>query len=214
MAERAERPAVAGVVLAGGASRRMGQPKATLLLDGEPLLRRAVRLLGEALPEVIVVGDPAFSALVSGTPLFADRYPGRGPLGGLATAFAVTAAPWVFLMACDMPLLSPPLVLAMVDRALSSRGADAVVLPGPKGPEPLHACYARHVMPTVEERIAADDWSMGHLLGRLTIYELSDGEWARVDPQRRSTTNANTPEEWAEVQRWHAEDRLAPPPLG
>ncbi|HEU0230989.1 MAG TPA: NTP transferase domain-containing protein, partial [Burkholderiaceae bacterium] len=69
---------VYGLVLAGGASRRMGRDKAALELDGEPLLRRAVARLRLALAEVIVVGAPTFAPLVPETRIVADDWPGRG----------------------------------------------------------------------------------------------------------------------------------------
>lgn len=52
---------VAGVLLAAGAGRRMGGPKALVELDGEPLVRRGVRLLAEAGcdPVLVVVGAAA-----------------------------------------------------------------------------------------------------------------------------------------------------------
>ncbi len=53
--------AVAGLLLAAGAGRRMGRPKALVELDGEPLVRRGVRLLadGGCAPVVVVVGAAA-----------------------------------------------------------------------------------------------------------------------------------------------------------
>ena len=52
---------VAGLLLAAGAGRRMGRPKALVELDGEPLVRRGVRLLrqGGCDPVVVVVGASA-----------------------------------------------------------------------------------------------------------------------------------------------------------
>lgn len=52
---------VAGLLLAAGAGRRMGGPKALLEVDGEPLVRRGVRLLdqGGCAPVVVVVGASA-----------------------------------------------------------------------------------------------------------------------------------------------------------
>jgi molybdenum cofactor cytidylyltransferase len=49
---------VAAIVLAAGASRRLGQPKQLLLLGGEALLERAIRLAGEAgaAPVLTVLG--------------------------------------------------------------------------------------------------------------------------------------------------------------
>ena len=51
----------AGLLLAAGAGRRMGGPKALVELDGEPLVRRAVRLLadGGCEPVLVVVGASA-----------------------------------------------------------------------------------------------------------------------------------------------------------
>jgi len=49
---------VAAIVLAAGASRRLGQPKQLLLLDGEALIARSVRLAEEAgaTPLIAVLG--------------------------------------------------------------------------------------------------------------------------------------------------------------
>ena len=49
---------VAAIVLAAGASRRLGQPKQLLMLGGEALLERAIRLAGEAgaAPVLTVLG--------------------------------------------------------------------------------------------------------------------------------------------------------------
>src|SRR5215813_5947123 len=71
----------AGVVLAGGGSRRMGQPKAALLIDGEPLLQRVVGRLQATLPgRTLVVGSPELAPLVPGVEVIGDRRPGAGPL--------------------------------------------------------------------------------------------------------------------------------------
>jgi molybdenum cofactor cytidylyltransferase len=55
---------VAAVVLAAGASRRLGRPKQTVVIGGETLLRRAVRVAHEAAlePVIVVVADAALVA--------------------------------------------------------------------------------------------------------------------------------------------------------
>ena len=106
--------AVMGAVLVGGASRRMGQDKHALLLDGTPMEHRVHRALFDAgVGSVVRVGGPAEE---EGT--IEDRWPGDGPLGGLATAVlhgaAVDGVEVVLVAACDQPDLTPALLAALV----------------------------------------------------------------------------------------------------
>ena len=190
-----------GVVLAGGASRRMGRDKAALLIGGEPLLRRAVGRLRLALAEVIVVGAPALAPLVPDTRIVADGWPGRGPLGALATALGATDAGWVVMVACDMPFTQPALIREIAWRALVSHDLDVVALRGARGWEPLHAAYSRACLPLALERLAGDDASLRGLLAAARVGEVSAEEARSLDPAGRSAFNANTPEEWREALR-------------
>jgi len=116
--------AVLGAVLAGGASRRMGQDKAALTLDGTPLSHRVQRALfdGGVGAVVLVGGDQGAEGAIP------DRWPGEGPLGALATAVghgaSVEGVAIVIVAACDQPDLPADLVAALV-HALAAGPADA-----------------------------------------------------------------------------------------
>ncbi len=207
-----------GVVLAGGASRRMGRDKAALLIGGEPLLRRAVARLRLALAEVIVVGAPACAPLILGTRVVADAWPGRGPLGALATALSMIeanqtdqaeASEWALLVACDMPFTQPALLRAMARLALTTPDVDVVALRGPHGLEPLHAVYHRRCLSLALARLAGDDASLQGLLATLRMREVAPDDARRLDPAGRSAFNANTPEEWRLALRLADEERDA-----
>ena len=95
-----------GAVLCGGGSRRMGRDKAVIVVAGETLLARAARTLSGVFDEVLVVGREAPPpGLPPHVRALADERPGLGPLGGIATALAAAGHEWVFVCACDMPLL-------------------------------------------------------------------------------------------------------------
>ncbi len=192
---------VVGVVLAGGASRRMGRDKAALPIGGEPLLRRAVGRLRLALAEVIVVGSPALAPLVPETRIVADEWPGRGPLGALVTALRATDAPWVLLVACDMPFTQPALIREIARLALTTPAVDVVALRGPRGVEPLHAAYSRACLPLALERLTGDDASLRGLLAAARVVEVSPDKARVLDPADLSAFNANTPEEWRRALR-------------
>ncbi len=104
---------VVGAVLCGGASRRMGRPKAVAELDGRPLAAHAAGALAAAgAARVVLVGGDAAWADALGLALVPDRWPGEGPLGGLATAVLDAATDEdpgtiVVVAACDQPRLDP-----------------------------------------------------------------------------------------------------------
>lgn len=118
----------AGLLLAAGAGRRYGRPKALVELDGEPLVRRGVRLLrdGGCAPVHVVLGAAADDVpdLPGAVPIRHDRWPdglGSSLLRGLASFPAEVSAAVVVLV--DQPLLSP----VAVSRVSEACRAGAVV---------------------------------------------------------------------------------------
>jgi molybdopterin-guanine dinucleotide biosynthesis protein A len=99
-----------GVLLAGGASRRMGRDKASLLWRGRPLLRHMLDLLGElGLQRIVVSGDR------DGVDAIPDRQPARGPLGGLASVAVELPDAILLVVPVDMPCLDAPLLRGLLD---------------------------------------------------------------------------------------------------
>ena len=73
------------IVLAGGKSSRMGENKALLTFEGEPLLARIGNCLEDLGHEVYIAGKKA-EYDVFPYPQIADIYPNKGPLGGIYSA--------------------------------------------------------------------------------------------------------------------------------
>ncbi|MBF6589045.1 MAG: molybdenum cofactor guanylyltransferase [Ktedonobacterales bacterium] len=186
-----------GVVLAGGRGRRMGQEKAALRIGGEPLAWRVARRVSAALARVVVVGPASLRSLLPDVVVLEDREPGLGPLGGLATVLRTVEAPRVFLVACDMPFVAPPLIRAMVTEAVAAPDAQAVLLRTARGLEPLHGVYDRACLGVVEARLASVDRSLRGVVGCLVVREFSLAAAVPLDPTGLSAFNVNTPEEWA-----------------
>ena len=197
---------VTGVILGGGQSRRMGQDKTRLVIQGETLIERVHRLLRLAFNHIVIVGGGEFGDLLPGVPVIPDLRPMQGPLAALESAFAVTDTPLLFVVACDMPFVSPGLACNMVQRATATPDVDVVALRSAHGLEPLHAVYRRACQPVASALLDAGERSLHALLARLSVAEVTPDEAAQFDPQGLATLNANTPEEWdaalAQAEWW------------
>lgn len=112
---------VDAVVLAGGGSRRMGQDKALVDVGGRTLLARVLDAAAGC-GTVVVVG-PARPG-VSGAVEFVDEDPpGSGPVHGLAAGVARVAAPWVLVLACDLPFVSAATTSRLIAAGAGAEGA-------------------------------------------------------------------------------------------
>ena len=105
---------VAAIVLAAGANRRLGKPKQLLMLDGETLLARNVRLAYEAgaAPVLVVVG--AHGELIGAAvpvdlaAVVMNEEWERGIASSIHAGIKAldAAARGVLILACDQPRLS------------------------------------------------------------------------------------------------------------
>lgn len=124
-------PAHAALLLAAGASRRLGRPKALVTIDGEPLVRRTARHLLATRPValLVVTGDPALGARIAAAldgldahcVACADWIEGMGASlrAGLAAAAAMPVA-GALACPCDLPRLD----VARLDALLAAWRAD------------------------------------------------------------------------------------------
>jgi molybdenum cofactor guanylyltransferase len=134
---------VAGILLAGGRSQRMGRDKPSLPWHGSTLARRAAGLLARvAEPPVIVVcaPDQQLPALPDWVQVVRDPEPGLGPLAGIAAGLAAAGprAEAAAVCAVDAPLAHPAVLSAL----LGALGTAPAVVPVSDGrPQPLFAVY-------------------------------------------------------------------------
>lgn len=198
---------------AGGRSRRMGQNKALLPVppDDVPLLAVLSARLAVLQPQrlLVISDDPAVCALAATLPharCLPDRFPGQGPLSGIATA--LTAADgWMMMLACDMPLLDPGVLAELLARADDT--VDAVVPHVNDRFQTMHALYHRRCLPAVEAAIARGKLRAVAFYADVRVATVDEPTYRRFDPHLRSLANVNTPEEWAEVQELLASVRGA-----
>jgi molybdopterin-guanine dinucleotide biosynthesis protein A len=192
------RAAIAGAILAGGRSRRMGSDKGLLPFGGRRLIEAALDAIRPLFPEILIVANdpPAYAGL--GVRVVSDRVAGRGPLGGVHAALRSSRSPHVFCAACDMPFLNPVVIRHL---AALAPGYDAVVPRSDAGCEPLHAVYGRSCLPQVERMVRDDRLRLDALFSAVRVRWVDADEVRPLDPSLRSFVNVNTPEELEAARR-------------
>jgi molybdenum cofactor guanylyltransferase len=186
-----------GIVLCGGRSSRMGLPKSALPFGSESMLERIVRLLGQAVKEIVVVAAPKqdLPELPAGTRIVRDRQEGRGPLEGLRAGLSALPAECqaAYVTGCDVPGLVPAFVTRMLD--LLGNHSIAVPISG-DNPHPLPAVYRRSVLDTIDRLLATDRRRLALLLDLVPTRRVSTVELADVDPELATLQNLNSPCEY------------------
>jgi len=127
-------PDIIGAILVGGASRRFdGRDKAAVI---GPHVLASMR---EAMidPVVAIGGAPAVLAV----PTIADRYPGEGPLGAVATAATFARTGWVITATCDLPLIQASAFTRLMAGIDPARPGTAVVASVDGQPQVSLGCW-------------------------------------------------------------------------
>ena len=141
---------VGAVVLAAGASTRLGRPKQLVQLEGSTLLERSVAaaVQGGCAPVVVVVPPALAVPLLPGVQLVVNGARGEGVASSVRMAIEVLAKTPVdaaVLLVCDQPFVGPEQVRAL--RREAERCTEQIVASGYAGVQGVPALFKHAVFP-------------------------------------------------------------------
>lgn len=180
-----------GVVLAGGEGRRFGTPKGEVVLGGSTLADRAARALKPLCGSVLVSVAKGAANPAPGYAIVEDQGPRRGPLGGLAAAFAATGKADLLVLACDYPAVGTSFLRSLV--AAAEGGGDLVFPVDAAGRDhPLVALWRRSSEATVLAALTENAYKVQAILPDLAVRRLPVQVFPNFD-LRRVLSNINWP---------------------
>ncbi|MEW9701273.1 molybdenum cofactor guanylyltransferase [Paenibacillus sp. SI8] len=167
---------LSGVILAGGANRRMkGERKALLPFGGQPLIVRQIDRMREICDEMIVVTNdpkPFLNIVDRSVRIITDFFEGHGPLGGMHAALSLAKYASVWVVGCDMPFISSKAAQLLLQRKLD--GFEAVVPLVAGEVYPLHGIYDRACVPHIAPLLKQGETRVSSLLKHVFWNELGD----------------------------------------
>ena len=175
------------IVLAGGESRRMGENKALLPINGRPMIEHVCAQLRNQFDQILVSANEAEKYAFLECDIVRDRIPGWGPLMGMASALERSANDLNFVVACDTPDIEMPFARHLLFEA---KGYDAVVpRTGARLLEPLFAVYRKTVLCVMRNLLTAGERRIRPVFDHCRVKYI---EW----PNSKHPQNLNTPEDY------------------
>lgn len=196
---------VSAAILAGGASRRMGFDKRSLVIDGEALLARAVRTAMAVSEDVLVVSAadrPVDENLLSGLKWrpVVDRRPSAGPLAGLEAALVAALHPMVVALAVDAPGVTPALLRLLIARTETS-GRPGGLFMSDAGPQPLPCVLRTSALERISDLLDAGERRMSILEPTVPMAVIEEADWRAYDPAAAWLMNVNQPQDLINAAR-------------
>jgi len=213
----------AAILLAGGAARRLGAArpaggKAACEVGGELLLGRVAAAVAPVIAEIVVVGGEPVPADLRdrflGLRQLADSQPGAGPLAAIRDGLAdicqqratagqpLPAA--VLLVACDLPLLRPSLVRALLDWLPPAADSVAWAIPEVAGqPQYLFSVCRPQLLGPLEAFLASGRRDLRGFVATLTgqdadhVVLIPTAAWQQIDPVGAAGCDIDTPADLA-----------------
>ena len=172
-----------GIVLNGGRSSRMGEPKGEMEFLGRRLMEGPLEALRESgASEVIVVGGDRPNWLGSDVSYEADKHPGEGPLGGIITALTVSHEQNIMALSNDLMNID----VSTIQEILSHASEPNIIVPVVGGHrQVLVTLWHASVLPALCEAYDAGIRSLQTALDRLDVKEVHELDEIRF-------VNANT----------------------
>lgn len=199
---------IAGVIIAGGRSRRMGQDKRQLKLwgaRGPTLLEHTLATIAPLCAELIVVlNDPEHWPQLPAT-IVSDVYPDGGALGGIYSGLAAARQQHALVIAADMPLLNRALLRWMIAQprdydVLAPQLASGGQARNRLGVESLHAIYSRACLSAIARQLDAGNPQVIGFFDQVRVRLIEPETIAQLDPSGDAFCNVNTPEELERVR--------------
>ena len=181
---------ISGLVLSGGAGRRMGgRDKGWVEWHGRPLIEHVLARLRPQVTQLLISANRNADRYARlGAEVFSDAPSGEefpGPLAGIAAGLARARTDWVLVVPCDAPRL--PLDLA--SRLFAERGAArAAVASVAQHVEPLFCLLRRDLADDANHALRAGERSVAHWLGAVAATHV-----AFADAQ--AFVNVNAPDD-------------------
>lgn len=196
------------IILCGGRSRRMGQDKGLINLDGEPIIIKLLKMVEKLTEEIILVLrdkkqfelyqkciNDFITQLDIREPkikMVTDIEKDQGPLLGLYTGLSQIKSEGALVLPCDSPFVSTSFVKKMFELKEASETCLLVPVWPDGSTEPLHSYYCKKCIPLIQKQLKNGFRNVKSIMEKIDVDYI---EVEILDPEKTSFINLNRPED-------------------
>jgi molybdenum cofactor guanylyltransferase len=192
---------VTTIILCGGKERRFGSSKADAVVGGKRIIDRLIERLKPISSQILIITSLEKKDLITATQaqVIVDKYPGRGPLGGVYTGLLASDNPFSIVVGCDNPFINNRLLQYMIgltgnyDAIIPRLGKDMI--------EALHSIYSKTCIPVMQQALDENRLSIYKVIDILNVRYVHREEYQRIDPRMLSFFNINFPADLERANR-------------
>lgn len=171
-------------ILIGGLSRRFGSPKWKANVNNVRIIDhlwdvckdfQSCHIIGKTKPEGVTY------------PFLQDQLDVQSPIIGLLTALNHSDKDWIFLISCDLPLMTSETIQSI--RTLGDQSADAIVPLVNDFKQPICAFYHKRILENVQSMVSKNELRLKNILDEI------QSDYVVMDAFEKEFTNMNTVED-------------------
>lgn len=187
------------ILLAGGQSKRMGEDKAFLKLNGQTFLKIIVKKLYEKCDEIILsinkdeqIYQKELNEFLNKITFIKDKNPYDGPLNAIVSVADSINNPYVFIATVDTPLLNPQLIDFYKEKILKY---DCILPVIEKKYQPLNTLFIKKALEKAKQ-VYKSNKSLMAWIDKLDCLKLYENEISKIDKNLYSYWSINTKDEY------------------
>jgi len=180
---------ITGVLLAGGQSSRFGSNKALALWRGKSLIQHVSDTLAAVFNDCLLVTNTPEQFKFLNMETISDRYQNMGPLAGIHAALCHSANPWIFVVGCDMPLVTPDVISFLC--GFANQECEAVIPCLETGAEPLCGLYHKSALDKIEQYLKSGKTQVQEILKNLAVRKINQQELLKITGDLKVFSNVN-----------------------
>lgn len=160
-------------ILCGGKSSRMGFDKCEVKVNGKLLIEIIAEKLEPIFENIILISNDKDKFKNIKYKVEQDIIPNSGPLGGIYTALKHTSSKYIFITACDMPVVNVNYIKYMIE-LIKSQKLKGVASYNSGYVEPLHSFYSTEMLSTFNDAINKNNYKLLNVMSSCNMYYIKD----------------------------------------